>query len=49
VNHCFCTRCGIYTFHDTTERPGHVRVNLGCVTGVDPRTLAITLIDGQCF
>jgi hypothetical protein len=49
VNHYFCGRCGIYTFHDTTERPGHYRVNLGCVDGIDPQSLHISLIDGRSF
>lgn len=49
VNHWFCGRCGIYTFHDTTERPGRYRVNLGCVEGIDPLALRISLIDGRSF
>src|SRR5262249_57496985 len=36
VNHYFCRTCGIYPFHDVTTKPGHYRVNLGCVDGVDP-------------
>src|ERR1700751_4568038 len=31
VNHYFCRTCGIHPFHDTTEKPGRLRVNLGCV------------------
>ena len=46
VNHAFCHRCGIYPFHDGTERPGHYRINLGCVDGLDPLALELTLIDG---
>jgi hypothetical protein len=49
VNHWFCRTCGIYPFHDGTERPGHYRVNLGCVEGVDPLALAIELVDGRSF
>ncbi len=47
VNHYFCKRCGIYPFHDSTEKPGHYRVNLGCVEGIDPLALAIELLDGR--
>ena len=36
VNHYFCSRCGTYPFHDGTAKPGHYRVNLGCVDGLDP-------------
>ena len=49
VNHYFCTTCGIYPCHEATANPGHFRVNLGCVDGVDPLALAITLIDGRSF
>jgi hypothetical protein len=49
VNHWFCRVCGIYPFHDGPARPGHYRVNLGCVEGVDPLALDVTLIDGRSF
>jgi hypothetical protein len=49
VNHYFCKTCGISPFHDATAKPGHYRVNLGCVDGLDPLALAITLIDGRSF
>lgn len=49
VNHYFCRTCGIYPFHDASNRPGHYRINLGCVDGLDPLALAITLIDGRSF
>jgi hypothetical protein len=49
VNHYFCKCCGIYPFHDVTTRPGHYRVNLGCVDGVDALALDIGVIDGRSF
>src|SRR5207253_2857712 len=49
VNHWFCATCGIYPFHDVIEKPGHYRVNLGCIDEIDPLALAITLIDGRAF
>jgi hypothetical protein len=49
VNHYFCRTCGVYPFHDATTKPGHYRINLGCVDGLDPLTLAIELIDGKSF
>ena len=49
VNHYFCTICGIYPFHDTVEKPGHYRVNLGCVDGLDAISLEIGRIDGRSF
>jgi hypothetical protein len=49
VNHYFCKTCGISPFHDGTARPGHYRVNLGCVDGLDIFALSIRLIDGRSF
>jgi len=49
VNHYFCGRCGISTFHDATEKPGHYRVNLGCVDEVEPLELELTMIDGRSW
>lgn len=47
AKHYFCKRCGIYTFHETARRPGHFRVNLGCLEGVDPLSLEADLFDGR--
>jgi len=49
VNHYFCPRCGIYPFHDTTEQPGHFRINLGYIDGLDLQALTIEHIDGRAF
>ena len=49
MNHWFCTTCGIHPFADPVAKPGHYRVNLGCVDGVDPLALPIRLIDGASF
>ena len=49
VNHYFCATCGIYPFHDGPAKPGHYRVNLGCVEGLDPFALAIDVIDGRSY
>jgi len=49
VNHYFCRTCGIHPFHDTVERPGVLRFNLGCVEGLDPLALEVELIDGRSF
>lgn len=47
AKHYFCKRCGIYTFHETARRPGHYRVNLGCVDGIDTFALPIEVFDGK--
>jgi hypothetical protein len=47
VNHYFCRTCGIYPFHDSPLKPGHYRVNLGCLDGVDPLALPISVLDGR--
>jgi hypothetical protein len=49
VNNYFCKTCGIYPFHEVTAKPGHYRVNLGCVDELNPLELAIDLVDGKSF
>ena len=47
AKHYFCTRCGIYPFHETSRIPDHFRVNLGCIDGVDPFSLDADVFDGK--
>lgn len=47
AKHYFCRNCGIYTFHETARTPGHFRVNLGCVEGVDTFALVQEVFDGK--
>lgn len=47
AKHYFCTHCGIYPFHITARQPGHYRVNLGCVEGIDCITLESEIFDGK--
>lgn len=47
AKHYFCSRCGIYTFHEMRSQPGKMRVNLGCVEGVDVLSLAFDVFDGE--
>lgn len=49
VNHYFCRVCGIHPFHDATTKPGHFRVNLGCIEGLDALTLPVTVLNGKAF
>jgi hypothetical protein len=49
VNNWFCATCGIHPFHDVVEKPGHYRVNLGCIDDLDPLALPVRLIDGRAF
>ena len=49
VNNYFCKVCGNYPFHDTTVKPGHYRVNLGCIDGLEPLALPVVLVDGKSF
>lgn len=46
AKHYFCKHCGIYPFNGTMRWPGHYRVNLGCVDGVDTFDLKIEKIEG---
>jgi hypothetical protein len=47
VKHYFCKNWGIYTFHEAASRPGHYRLNLGCIDGVDPLSLEAEIFDGK--
>ncbi len=46
AKHHFCTRCGIYPFHQTMRQVGHYRINIGCLDGVDATTLPFDVFDG---
>ena len=47
AKHIFCRTCGIYPFHETARKPGHYRVNLGCVEDVDALALEADIFDGR--
>jgi hypothetical protein len=47
AKHYFCKECGIYTFHETARKPGHFRVNLGCIEGIDTFSLEADVFDGK--
>lgn len=47
AKHYFCKQCGIYPFHESSRKPGHYRVNLGCIDGVDPFSLDADVFDGK--
>ncbi|WP_428610046.1 GFA family protein [Sedimenticola sp.] len=47
AKHYFCKTCGIYPFHETLRLPGHFRVNLGCIEGLDPLSMESKVIDGK--
>ena len=46
AKHHFCSNCGIYTFHETLRKPGHYRLNTGCVEGVKSLELPTEVFDG---
>ncbi len=47
AKHYFCKNCGIYTHHEMLRIPGHCRVNLGCVEGLDTGEFEVTVFDGK--
>jgi hypothetical protein len=47
AKHYFCRRCGIYPFHESSRQPGFMRVNLGCVDGIDAFSLPRTVFNGK--
>ncbi len=47
AKHYFCRRCGIYTHNEMARKPGHCRVNLGCIEGLDTSAFEIAVFDGK--
>ena len=47
AKHFFCRKCGIYPFHQTLRKPGHYRVNLGCIDDIDTNSISIDVFDGK--
>lgn len=47
AKHYFCKVCGIYPFHQTLRKPGHYRVNLGCIDSIDIFALPVEIFDGK--
>ncbi|WP_414705273.1 GFA family protein [Pseudomonas sp.] len=46
AKHHFCSKCGIYPFHQTMRKPGRYRINLGCIEGMDSSSLPFQVYDG---
>lgn len=46
ARHHFCSKCGIYPFHQTMRKPGHYRVNLGCLEDIDTSLLPFEIFNG---
>ncbi len=47
AKHYFCKTCGIYPFHETMRKPGHYRVNLGCIDEIDTYQIKVDIFDGK--
>ena len=48
LSNYFCKTCGIFTYvADGENGKDGYRVNLGCVEGLDPLALEISMIDGK--
>lgn len=46
AKHHFCSKCGIYPFHQSMSAPGYYRINLGCVEGLNSSLLPFEVYDG---
>ncbi|MBS0910090.1 GFA family protein [Tatumella sp. JGM118] len=45
--HYFCSKCGIYTFHQRRSNPGQYGVNVACLEGISPFDFAqVQVMDG---
>ena len=48
AQHFFCSRCGIYTFHQRRSRPDQYGVNAACLEGVSPFDFAqVPVMEGR--
>ncbi|SMG49765.1 GFA family protein [Paraburkholderia susongensis] len=47
ARHYFCTRCGVYTFHQRRIDPEVYGVNAFCVEGLDVAALPVRKMDGR--
>ena len=47
AKHYFCKTCGIYPFHETLRKPGHYRVNLGCIDEINTDEIKVDIFDGK--
>lgn len=47
AKHYFCSKCGIYTHHQSRSNPEQYDFNVGCLEGVDPFELGeVPVYDG---
>ncbi|WP_193570343.1 GFA family protein [Luteibacter yeojuensis] len=47
AKHYFCSKCGIYTFHQRRSNPGQYGVNVACLEGISPFDFAeVPVLDG---
>lgn len=49
ARHFFCSVCGIYPFHKKRSMPDHYGVNVRCLGGFDPSTVAVRKADGKAM
>jgi hypothetical protein len=47
AKHYFCKNCGIYTHNEMLRKPGHMRVNLGCIEDLNATELEVMVFDGK--
>ncbi len=47
AKHYFCSKCGVYTHHQSRSNPQQYDFNVGCLEGVDPFELGeVPVYDG---
>jgi hypothetical protein len=48
AEHFFCSRCGIYTYHQRRFDPSQYAINVACLDGVSPYDFAeVPVVDGH--
>lgn len=48
ARHFFCSKCGIYTFHQRRSNPNQYGINVSCLEGINPFDFEeVVVLDGQ--
>ncbi len=48
ARHFFCSKCGIYTFHQRRSNPNQYGINVACLEGISPFDFEeVVVLDGQ--
>lgn len=47
AKHYFCSRFGVYPFHEMRSQLGNMLIHLACIEGLDINALPVTVFNGR--